>query len=115
MCRETRIQDISPASGANYDAFDPADYGQDVASGDMLLGSDLLDWAGARQTLYWQMIGRLGDSVASYTEYGFVAADGTPSKKPPEEYAGTVQRVEAVMYDAFYGERYITDAMNTKW
>ena len=98
---------------ANYDAFDPALFGENVASGDMLLGSDLLNWVGVRQTLFWQMIGQLGDSVASFTENGFVAADGTPSLRPPAECAEIIRRVEAVMYDAFYGERYITDAMNT--
>ena len=100
---------------ANYDAFDPALISRDVASGDMLLGSDILEWTGVRQTLFWQMIGRLGDSVASYTEYGFVAADGTPAAEPPEEYAETIDRVEAILYDAFRGERYITEEMNAKW
>ena len=43
---------------------------------------------------------------------GFVAADGTPSAKPTAECEEIIGRVEAVMYDAFYGERYITDALN---
>ena len=97
---------------SNRGALDTALFGEDVLSGDMLIGSDILDWAGVRQTLFWQLIGQLGDSVASYTENGFVAADGTPSAEPAAECAGIIGRVEAVMYDAFFGERYITDALN---
>ena len=98
---------------ANYDAFDEAQFGENVPSGDLLLGSDVLDWAGVTQTVYWKLLGKLGDSVLSYTENGFLAADGTAERTAPPEYAGIIGQVEAVLYDAFYGQRYVTAEMNT--
>ena len=98
---------------ANYDAFDEAQFGENVPSGDLLLGSDVLDWAGVTQTVYWKLLGKLGDSVLSYTENGFLAADGTAERTAPPEYAGIIGQVEAVLYDAFYGQRYVTADMNT--
>ena len=97
---------------SNCGLFDADQPGEDVPSGDMLIGSDILDWAGVEQTLFWQLVGQLGEQVYSFTENGFVAADGTPSKEPPADCAEIIGRMEAVMYDAFYGERYITDKLN---
>ena len=51
--------------------------------------------------------GRYVSFAGFLAENGFVAADGTPSKEPPADCAEIIGRMEAVMYDAFYGERYI--------
>ena len=98
---------------ANYDAFDEAQKSENVLSGDTILGNQILNYAGVRKPLYWYFLDTLNAQVASYTEQGFVGADGTVSGRPAEGKYPAIDTMRAILYDTFYGEGYITAALNT--
>ena len=98
---------------ANYDAFDVDCFDENVRSGDMLLGNDILNWAGIRKTLFWHAVEALNSQVVSMTEINFVAPDGTSAYRPAGEAAEAAAEFEAILYDTFFGEQYITDRLNT--
>ena len=99
---------------ANYDAFGDTPKDTPVLTGSVGLGSDLLRWAGVPRTRYWRLVEQLSRQAANYTEYVFVDADGAADTKPSEAARPVVEAMEAVLYDAFYGERYVTDILNEK-
>ena len=98
---------------ANYDAFDSDSFAENIHSGDMLLGDDILNWAGIQKTVYWHAVEALNSRVASMTENNFVAPDGTAAARPAGAAAEAVSKFEAILYDTFYGEQYVTDRLNT--
>ena len=72
------------------------------------LGTYLLRWAGLPKPLYFQWVSAAMEEMTLYRERLFVAADGTPSHTPPENYEPLVAAWRNIVYDMLYGEQYIT-------
>lgn len=81
------------------------------------IGSMVLDVAGMPKTRYWRMQERLSQSLLINTELYCVTADGTPSwTTAAADLTGEDRELlllrSAVIYDTYYGQRYVTGKMN---
>lgn len=81
------------------------------------IGPQLLELTGQPASRYWALLEKVSQACLTNTELYFVDGKGTPSFSP-ESSALTEEDLEllalrdAVIYDALYGEQYITAAMN---
>ena len=81
------------------------------------LGPQLLKLTGRPVSRYWGLLEKAAEVSLTQTELYFVDGQGNPSDSR-EDAALTAKQKEildlrdAVVYDAVYGKRYITDAMN---
>jgi hypothetical protein len=78
------------------------------------LGATLLDLAGVRKPLYWQLISQLSESRVCDTAAYHLGRDGVLSQQLPE--SGTErQQLDALTYllnDTIYGEGYVTEKIS---
>ena len=81
------------------------------------IGPQLLELTGGTVSRYWALLEKVSEVCLTNTELYFVDGEGVPSYSL-EDAALTDQQRELlalrddVMYDALYGEQYITAAMN---
>lgn len=73
------------------------------------MGAELLGWAGVERPLYFQWVDRASEEVLLYRSRLFVAGDGTPSEKPPQEADETVAAWRNLVYDVLYGQGYVAE------
>lgn len=73
------------------------------------LGTKLLGWAGVERPLYFQWVDRASEEVIIYRSRLFVAGDGTPYEKPPQEAEETVDVWRNLVYDILYGQGYAAE------
>lgn len=81
------------------------------------LSTDLLQLMDIPVTRYWGLMAAYGDEVLVNTDLYFVDRDGNVAASPEEadlssEAQELIDLRRAVLYDAFYGKRYITEALN---
>lgn len=73
------------------------------------LGTKLLSWAGVERPLYFQWVDQVSEKVLLYRPRLFVAGDGTPYEKPPEEQEEVVAVWRNLVYDMLYGQGYAVE------
>lgn len=81
------------------------------------IGPQLLELTGQPISRYWALLERVSEVCLTNTELYFVDGQGNPSYSAEEadlsaEARELLQLREAVLYDAVYGEKYITAEMN---
>lgn len=73
------------------------------------IGAKLLGWAGVERPLYFQWVDRASEEVILYRPRLFVAGDGVPYEKPPQEAEETVAVWRNLVYDVLYGKGYVAE------
>lgn len=102
---------------ANDAARDAGFTAQNTPSSITAVGGDLLSFTGNEVSRYWGLSRLIGDISLTDQDLFFVNGSGTAFFSA-DDAALTAQEQElfdlrnAVIYDAFYGEQYITEAMN---
>lgn len=81
------------------------------------VGPLLLELTGRRVSRYWGLMEKCAGICLTHTDFYFVDGEGTASASPEEsalspEELELLKLRESVVYDAIYGKRYITEAMN---
>ena len=81
------------------------------------IGPQLLELTGQPVTRYWALLEKVSQVCLTNTELYFVDGTGTPSAGVEEaalsdEARELLQLREDVLYDAMYGQQYITAEMN---
>jgi len=81
------------------------------------IGPQLLELTGRPVSRYWGLMEKCAEVCLTQTSFYFVDGEGRPSVSPEEaelspEAAELLKLREAVIYDAVYGGKYITKAMN---
>ncbi len=81
------------------------------------VGPQLLELTGRKVSRYWGLMEACAEVCLTHTDFYFVDGQGTASVSPEEsalspEALELLKLREAVVYDAIYGRRYITEAMN---
>ena len=81
------------------------------------VGPQLLELTGQPVSRYWALLEKVQEVCLTNTELYFVDGTGTPSTSAEDadlsdEARELLQLREDVLYDAMYGEQYITAAMN---
>ena len=81
------------------------------------VGPQLLELTGQPVSRYWALLEKVQEVCLTNTELYFVDGAGTPSTSVEtaalsDEARELLQLREDVLYDAMYGEQYITAAMN---
>lgn len=81
------------------------------------LGPAVLDAANMPRTRYWAMQERLSRSLLVNTDLYCVTAEGDPSwnvssASLTDEDRELMKLRDAIVYDTYYGQRYVTDRMN---
>lgn len=122
-CSNWSIDQVADLYSTNYliwanDAAllkEPAGTKQDT--GLTALGPAVLNAADMPQTRYWAMQERLSKALLVNTDLYCVTADGTPywnisSAHLTDEDRELIKLRDAIVYDTYYGQRYVTDRMN---
>ena len=81
------------------------------------LGPQLLELTGRPVSRYWALLEKVGEVCLTQTDLYFVDGAGNPSFSREEadlspEALELLELRDAVVYDAVYGKRFITEAMN---
>lgn len=81
------------------------------------IGPQLLELTGGETSRYWALLEKVSEVCLTNTELYFVDGDGNPSysledASLTEEARELLELRDDVMYDALYGQQYITAAMN---
>ena len=81
------------------------------------IGPQLLELTGQPISRYWALLDKVSKACLTNTELYFVDGKGEPSLSEeaanlPEQDRELLALRDAVIYDALYGQRYITAAMN---
>ena len=81
------------------------------------LGPQLLELTGEPMSRYWALLEKVSQVCLTQTDLYFVDGQGTPSFTREEaglspEALELLELRDAVVYDAVYGKRYITEQMN---
>ncbi|HPE16267.1 MAG TPA: LTA synthase family protein [Oscillospiraceae bacterium] len=77
------------------------------------LGLQILDAAHIPDTVYWGLVRSLSEESLIYTPEYYISASGTLSAAPAWESGeeDRFSRMGDIIYDAFYGKQYITQAL----
>ncbi len=75
------------------------------------LGTRLLSWAGLERPLYFQWVDKASQEALLYRPRLFVSGEGIPYEKPPQDSEETIAVWRNLVYDAVYGQGYITQQL----
>lgn len=102
---------------ANDAARDAGFTAQDTPSSITAIGGDLLSFTGTEVSRYWGLSRLIGNISLTDQDLFFVDGSGTPCFSADDaglsaEAQELFELRNAVIYDAFYGKQYITQALN---
>ncbi len=100
---------------ANDDSLLPGERGEKAISSANTLGLPILDVSGADKSLWWRFADSVSRDAAFFSWDFYVSADGVTSA-PPQLNSDTratdkLSIMAALLSDAFYGRRYVTEAL----
>ena len=128
MCPENDTQSWTPEEvcelfstdyliWANDPALLAGQAGTRAESSVTALGPQLLELTGQPVSRYWALLGKVREVCLTQTDLYFVDGQGRPSSGREDAELGPealelLELRDAVVYDAVYGKRYITEQMN---